>query len=250
MTRRSIVAGALGAAAGVAASLIVMALLAVVVVEQSVNVEVLQASRARASAVFVTHDWTMFAVVAVAGAVVGGLFARIAIAVADIAHPEEPRLPAAPLVLLTAGLGAVVAYGTLRAGLGLGADIVGDPAAGETIVTVTVFRAIVVGMITGAATGAVTALSGEWLSRASVVGLGGEAWPATAARFVKEATAAMTIPLLAVLTVATVVFLFSRLLLLDPGPFAVIVFSLGATVVLAAAAFFAYLGGRSPTSEE
>ncbi len=250
MNRRSMVAGGIGALAGVAAALLVIAFAAVLVVEQSVSVEVLQASRARARAVFVTHDWTMFVVVAVAGAVVGWLIARVAIAAADIAHPEEPRLAASPLVLLIAGLGAVVAYATLRAGLGIGAEIVGDPAAGETIVTVSVFRAIIVGIVTGATTGAVTAVGGEWLSRPAVVGLGGEAWPTSAARFARESTAAMVIPLTALVIIAVVVFLFSRLLLLDPGVFAVAVFSLGAALVLAVAAVAAYLGGRRPPQGE
>ncbi len=250
MNRRSMVAGGIGALAGVAAALLVIAFAAVLVIEQSVTVEVLQASRARVRAAFVTHDWTMFVVVAVAGAVVGGLIARVAIAAANVAHPEEPRLAGAPLMLLLAGLGAVVAYAMLRAGLGVGASIVGDPAADETIVAVSLFRAIVVGMITGATTGAVTAVSGEWLSRPAVVGLGGEAWPASARRFAREATAAMVIPLLAAVVIATVVFLFSRLLLLDPGVFAVAAFSLGAALVLAVAAVAAYMGGRRPTSEE
>ncbi len=250
MNRRSMVAGGIGAVAGVAAALLVIAFAAVLVVEQSVTVEVLQASRARARPQFVTHDWTLFVVVAIAGAVVGGLIARVAIAAADVAHPEEPRLAATPLVLMIAGLGAVVAYAMLRAGLGIGASIVGDPAADQTIVTVSVFRAIVVGLIAGAATGAVTAISGEWLSRPAVVGLGGEAWPASAARFARESTAAMVIPLLAAVVIAAIVFLFSRLLLLDPGVFAVVVFSLGAALVLGVAAVAAYLGGRRPPQGE
>ncbi len=250
MNRRSIVAGGIGAVAGVAAALLIAAFAAVLVVEQSVTVEILQASRGRARAAFVTHDWTMFVVVAVAGAVVGGLIARVAIAAADVAHPDEPRLAATPVVLMVAGLGAVVAYAMLRAGLGIGAEIVGDPVADETIVTVSVFRAIVIAMVTGATTGAVTAIAGEWLSRPAAVGLEGEAWPASSARFARESVAAMMIPLLALVVIVVVVFGFSRLLLLDPGVFAVAVFSIGAAVVLGLAAAAAYLGGRRPPQGE
>ncbi len=249
MNRRSMVAGGLGAIAGVAAALLVVALAAVVVVEQSVGSVVLDAGRARARPVFVTLDWTLYVMVAVAGAVVGGLIARVAMALADLTHPHEARLRALPVVLLTGGLGAVTAYATLRTGLGVGGTIFGDPAADQTTVTLSVFRAIVIALPVGAVTGAVSAITGETLSRAAVVGLVGAAWP-TRARFVREAAAAMVIPLLAFATVAVVVFAFSRLLLLDPGTFAVVVFSLGAALVLAGAAFLAYLGGRRPPQGE
>ncbi len=250
MNRRSVLASVLGAAGGVAAGLLLLALGAVLVVEQSVVATVIEASRDRARADFVTNDWTMFWLVAVMGAVVGALIGRVAIALADTTHPDEARLRAVPLMLGSAVLGGVTAYAMLRAGLGLGADIVADPAAGVTTVTVSVFRMIAIVAVAGATTGSVVAVSAEWLSRPSVVGLGGEAWHESRTSFVREATAAMMIPLLALAVVAVVVFLFSRLLLLEPGVFAVTVFSLGAAVVLGVAAFFAYLGGRRPTSGE
>ncbi len=250
MTRRSMLAGALGAVGGAVAALLFMALMAPLVLETSAEAVLLDPETLRSRPHFVASAGASYLLVTLAGAAAGALIARIAVALAAAAHPEEPRLSAIPIALVGAGIGAAMAYAAFRTGVGAGGEIVLDGGSGEETLSFSVFRALVTALGGGAALGYVTAIAAEWLSRPAVLGLEGEAWPTSAARFAREAMTAMGIPILALLTLFAVAFGFSRLLLLEPGVFAVTIFSIGAAIVLGAAAFIAYLGGPPPNAPE
>lgn len=243
LARRSILAGALGAAAGVVAALLFLAFMAPLVIEETVGSVLLDPSSQRFRPQFTPTAGAAYLLVSLAGAAIGAVIARIAIALAASTHPEEPRLSAAPVVLLAAGMGAALAYAALRIGVGVGGTIPPVEPGEIAVINLSVFRAIVIALSGGAALGGSVAVTAEWLSRPAVVGLENEAWPASTARFMRDALTAMGIPLMALATVALVAWGFSRLLLLEPGLFAVTVFSLGAAIVLGAAAFVAYMGG-------
>ena len=241
---------ALGAAAGAVAGLLGLAGAGFFLIEETADARLLDPGTGLASARFVATSGATYLLVLVLGAVFGLVLARLTIGLTASAHPEEPRVSARSLLAVAAGLGAVTAYGVLRGAIGVGGDIVRDPTSGVTTITVTVFRAPIIALIVGAATGLVIAPVAEWLSRPAALGLTGVAWPKTVAEFVKESMPAMVIPVLSLVTLGVIAFAFSRVLLFEPGAFAVTVFSVAAAVVLAAGAFFAYMTGPEEPPEE
>lgn len=243
LTRRSLLAGALGAGAGVVAALLFMAFMAPLVLEGTVGTVLLDPSNLRSRPQFTPTAGAAYLLVSFSGAVAGALIGRVAIGLAASTHPDEPRLSAGPIVLMCAGMGAVLAYVALRVGVGIGGAIPPVEVNEVAVIELSVFRAIVIALLGGAALGGSVAVTAEWLSRPAVVGLENEAWPASTARFMRDAMTAMGIPIMALATVFVVAFGFSRLLLLEPGVFAVTIFSVGAAVILGGAAFVAYMGG-------
>lgn len=137
------------------------------------------------------------------------------------------------------GLVAAVAagYSILRAGLGFTADT------DSGVVTVTgaalALTALVAGLIAGALTSWVVAT----LAAKSIVGLEGEAAPASTGAMMKAAMQAVMGPMLAIIVIAALAIALSQLLLAAEGVAAIAIFSGAAALVLLGAAAAAYLGG-------
>jgi hypothetical protein len=137
------------------------------------------------------------------------------------------------------GLVAAVAagYGTLRAGLGLAADAEGGVV--TTTLAALAFTALVAGLVAGALTSWVVAT----LAAKSIVGLEGEAAPASTGAMMKAAMQAVTGPMLAIIVIAALAVALAQLLLAAEGVAAIAIFGGVAAVVLLGAAAAAYLGG-------
>jgi hypothetical protein len=184
------------------------------------------------SAVFVVGEGAMHTLIAAAAAIGGALLGALGYAVGREADPERTSLSALPMVLLGTAMGAVIGFSVARAGLGLVADISAE------VVTVSVFRAAVVALIAGAATGGVVGGTVERLARPETLALEGEAWPSKVA-FARDAVAAMGLPLLAVVVGGSLIAGMARLLLDASHNVALVLFGGIATVVLLGAAIIA-----------
>lgn len=254
MGGRTITVMALGAAAGAVLGVLALALIAGLVVTGTVTATLIFPARSVARAEFVASAGAMYTLVVVVGSVAGLLVSAATVALMRFLHPEEQRFGPGVLELGGAIAGGILAYVGLRAGLGWGGTIVFDEVTGETIATLSVFRATIVAVGVGGFTGLVTALAVEWLSRPAVVGLEGEAWPASRPAFFKETTSAMLIPIVALAVAALLVFGFSQVLLAgaDETVVVVTVFSVVAALVLGIAAFIAAhppRGGEPPEAD-
>ena len=251
MNRRPIAVALAGAAAGTVLALMFVALGANYMVETAAEAAHLSASRNLSRPHFVANAGSVYLYVTGAAAIGGAVIALVTASVAGRVHPEEPRFGPWPMAALGAGVSAVTAYAVLRGGLGSWADITADATIGQTLITITVFRAVITAILCGAAAGAATAITADSCSRRSVVGLAGAAWP-NRARFTSESTRAMAIPLLALVGIAIVVFGLAEILLTGEAElknFAVFVAGGFAALVLAAAAFIASHPKRTDRDE-
>lgn len=187
---------------------------------------------------FVVGQAGMYVLVAIAGAIGGAVLGLIGYAVGREADPDARRFPAAPLALVSAGIGSAVGFGVFRAAAGILGDII------EGQVVLTVFRAIMVALISGAVMGAVCAGAAERLSRPEVFGFAGDAWPASPAAFIKDATAAIGLPVLGLVVGASAVYVFSQVLLNSETDVATTLFGGVAALILLGAAVVAAMGSR------
>ena len=130
-----------------------------------------------------------------------------------------------PFGLLAA---VITAYSIARAGLGITADI----EAGEVTVTMAALAltALVAGLVAGAVTAGVVAT----LAAKRVVGLEGEAAPASTAAMMKAAAQAVTGPMLAIVVIAAVAISLAQLLLAAEGTAAIVIFGGVADLSIAA----------------
>ena len=137
------------------------------------------------------------------------------------------------------GLVAAVAagYSILRAGVGFA----GDSVAG--VVTVPVASLAITVLIAGLVAGALVAWVVSTLAAKSIVGLEGEAAPASTAAMMKAATRAVTGPMLAIVVIAALAIGLSQLLLAAQGTAALAIFGGAGALVVLGAAGAAYLGG-------
>lgn len=141
-------------------------------------------------------------------------------------------------------VGAVVtAYSIVRAGLGITAEI----EAGEITVTIAAIALTV--LVAGLVAGGVTAGVVATLAAKRIVGLEGEAAPASTSAMMKAAMQAVTGPMLAILLIAVLAISLAQLLLAAEGTAAVVIFGVAAALVLFGAAAAAYLGGGNSTAE-
>ena len=129
-----------------------------------------------------------------------------------------------------------VGYSVMRAGLGVTADI----EAGE--LTATVAGIALTALVSGVVAGAVTAWVVTTLASKSIVGLEGEAAPASTAQMMKAAMQAVTGPMIAIVVIAALAISLAQLLLAAEGTAAIAIFSGAAALVLFGAAAVAYLG--------
>ena len=236
MPRSTRIASVIGALLGAVIGLGVVALAAGRVLDAGVG---FVANTAGASApAFVVGQAGMYLLVAVAGALGGLLLGLVGYAVGRESDPEAHRFGPGPMAAVAAGIGAAVGFGAFRAVAGIMGHVV------EGTVTLTVFRATLVALIAGAVTGAVTAGAVERLARPEVFGFTGAAWPSTPGAFVREAAAAVGLPVLGVVVGVSVVYVFSRVLLNSDKNVAVVLFGGVAAIILFGAAAVAAMGNR------
>jgi hypothetical protein len=189
---------------------------------------------------FVVGRGPMTLYLLIAGALAGLILGAIGYAAGRSADPTERRYGAGPLIALGALTGSMVAFAATRTTIGALASIL------EGVVTISVFRASIVALVSGAVTGAVVAVAVERMSRPQLFRFGGEAWPAHLGAFIRDSATAIGIPMVAVGVGAAVVFGLSRVLLGTSHLVALIIFSAAAALVLfGAAAVAARKPGRS-----
>jgi hypothetical protein len=198
-----------------------------------VELTVVDAAAQRGRASFTVGEGAMDLFITVVGALGGALLGAIAYAIGKEASPDSPRVSLTPLVLVGAVIGAVVGFGVARAALGIAASREVE------LVTVSVFRAAIVALVAGGATGGIIGGTIERVSRPETLALGGEAWPSSPLAFMRDAAQAMGLPALAILLGAGVIAGFARILLDAPHEVALILFGGAAAAVLAVAAFVA-----------
>jgi len=132
---------------------------------------------------------------------------------------------------------AAAGYSVLRAGLGLGGDVVAG------VITIPVPELALSALVAGLVAGALVAWVVSTLASKSTVRREGEAAPeSTAAMLTAAARAAMT-PILAIVVIAALAISLSQLLLAADGTAAIAIFAGAAAVVLLGATGAAYLGG-------
>ncbi len=177
------------------------------------------------------------------GVLGGAVIAYLVAAVARAWQPGEPRFRPGPVAVAGAIAGAVTAYITLRAGIGIGGSIV------DEVVTLSAFRGIVIFLVAGAVAGAVVALTADRLSRPAALGLAGEAWPRSMAAFVAESMPAMVIPLLAIVVIAAAVVGIAQVFLAGGTVGAIVVASLVSVAILAGGAFLVHGKNGRPAND-
>jgi hypothetical protein len=180
--------------------------------------------------------------VLIGGAFVGASAAAMAYAAARLTDPRDRLYPPGVLVPLGTVTGAAVAYAVTRAGFGAAATSIL-----EGIVTITTSRAAVIGVVAGALTGSLVAVTTERLARPSVYRFEGEAWPADTQTFLRDAVAALVPPMTGVVAAGVAVFALSRLLLGVSHLMALVIFAGAAAVVLFGATAIA---AREPRRRE
>ncbi len=233
MWRRVALIASLGAVAGTMIALVATALSAGLVMDGALDFVTVDAATSGGRGIFVVADGSLYLYVLASATFGGALVAFLTAVVSGIVDPAEPRFRPGPVTIAGAVLAAVVAYGVLRAGIGVGGIITAG------VVTLSVFRAIIVFLLTGAGAGATAAVAAERLSRPVVLGLEGEAWPESRSAFARESMPAMVVPVLAVVLIGAVVFGLSRALLAGTNATAVILAGGVAIIVLALGALIA-----------
>jgi hypothetical protein len=173
-------------------------------------------------------------------ALIGGLVvSAIAYGASSEADDTATRFELAHI--LPFGLVAAVAagYSILRAGVGLA----GDAAAG--VVSIRVAPLVMAILLAGLVAGMVVSWVVSTLAAKRIVGLEGEAAPASTAAMMRAATQAVSRPMLAIVVIAALAIGLSQLLLAAQGNAAIAIFGGAAAVVLLGAAAAAYMGGGS-----
>lgn len=201
---------------------------------QSVTGVLLDPATDRGRSDFVISSGGLYMAVLVLAVLGGLLIAGIVYAFGREDDPDGSRFPLRYL-LPTAGItAAIMAYATLRAGLGATATIENGT------ITISVFRMIVVALITGLVAGGVTASVVDALARPGFIGFEGEAVPSSPRAFMKEMMSAIGAPTIAVIAIAIFAISLSQVLLSLHGAGSVIAFSVVGAIVLGAGALAAY----------
>lgn len=191
----------------------------------------------RATIEFVASSGGLYLVTLVAGALVGLCVAGLSYAVGREANSEAERYPLRAMLPLAAILSALVGYAMVRLGLGLWADITAG------VVTISVSRMLLILVVAGAVTGALTGDAVDRLARPQLLGLEGVAVPESTGAMMREMMSAVGTPVVAFLVAAIFAIALSQLLLElahTSVNLAVAVFSIAAALILAGAALLAY----------
>jgi hypothetical protein len=197
-----------------------------------------------ARATFLVEQAALYIMILVAGAAAGALLTIIGFAVGRLGDPDDVRFPLGPLTIVGALVGAIVAFAVARAAIGVGGSISGG------VISLSVFRAAMVALITGATTGVVIGGGVERLSRPQVLGFAGEAWPANPVVFMRDAMAAIGLPALGLVFGLAIVFGLSQVLLEADHTVSLITFGAVSALVLAGAAALAALPPRGGVNDE
>lgn len=188
----------------------------------------------RASIDFAASSGGLFLIVIVA-AVLGGLaVGGITYATARETEPDTPKFPLRYQLPTAAAMSAITAYAMVRAGIGGFGDIV------LGVVTISVFRMLLIVLVAGATAGAVTGYIVDRLARPELLGLGGVAWESHRA-VLASMTRAVGIPLVAVVGAGGFAIALAELLLAaESAEVAVILFSAAGAIVLGGLTLIAY----------
>ncbi len=189
---------------------------------------------ARGRSEFVVSSGGLYFLVIVS-AVIGGLaIAGIAYTLGRESEPESPKFPLRFLLPTAAIVAATMAYAVLRVGLGASAGILNG------VVTISVFRMVVLAVVVGAVAGGITASTVDALARPANLGFEGAAWPTSTRAFLTEMMRAIGGPTIATVTVAAFAIVLSQFLLQLHGAASVAAFSVVGAIVLGGAAAIAY----------
>ncbi|NND03163.1 MAG: hypothetical protein HKN91_10285 [Acidimicrobiia bacterium] len=223
-----------GAAAGAMLALVGLAVYGSRASLGSIEGILLDQTTGRGRSDFVISSGGLYLAIVILALLGGMLIAGLVYAFGRENEPEGTRFPLRYL-LPTAGItAAIMAYAMLRGGLGAAANI------DSGIVTISVFRLIVVTALTGLVAGGATASVVDALARPGFLGIEGEAVPTSSTAFMKEMITAMGTPTVAVIAIAVFAVSLSQVLLSLHGAAAVAAFSVVAAIVLALAALAAY----------
>jgi len=231
LPRRTWSAIFLGGTLGAILGLAVLALAAGRVIGSGIDTVLVGGEPARAT--FVVSQAALYVLVIVASTIGGAVLAAVGFAAGKLASPESERFAFGPLVIIGALVGAIIGFAAARASVGVGGTI------SDGVVSLSVFRAAMVAIITGAVTGTVVGGTVERAGRPEVLGFSGAAWPTSPAAFARDAMAAMGLPALAMVIGLAIVFVLSRVLLEADKTTSLIVFGGVAAIVLAGAAAIA-----------
>lgn len=149
------------------------------------------------------------------------------------AQPDTSRFPLRYVLPAAVGLGALIAYAVLKAGIGLGGDISGG------VVTISAYRFVATAAVAGLAAGGAVAMATDMLTRPSVLRLEGEAWPTSRKDVLADMMRAIGGPTISAVVGLVLVVVLSQVLLSLGGAGAVIVFSLAGALFLGGATLVA-----------
>ncbi len=235
MQRRTWSAIFLGGTLGAILGLAVVALAAARVIGSGIDTIVVEGEPSRAT--FLVTQAGMYTLIVAASAMGGVIVALIGYGAGTMADPANERFTMGPLAVIGGLAGAVVGFAAARTAIGVGGSIA------DGIVSLSVFRAAIVALVTGAITGIAIGGTVERIGRPEVLGFEGAAWPSNPVAFVRDAMAAMGLPTLAILSALGIVFALSRVLLESESTAALVLFGGIAALVLFGAAAIAARGG-------
>ena len=238
MTKRIVGGAAIGSVAGAVLGLLSLALMAGLVIETSTGAVLLDANISRARAEFVSGPGAANLLVLVLGAAAGIVLAVATRAVTATIEPERERAGYPSMVLLGAVVGAAAGYAAYRSAFGIGGVGVIEAATGGEFVSLSVFRAVMVGLASGAVVGLVTVPAVDIVSQWDTWEFGGEAW-LDRRSFARDAAIAVGTGVLALAAIGVVVFSLSRALLEGAGIVAVVIAGSFAILILTAASYLA-----------
>jgi len=222
-----------GAIAGSVIVLLLIALFGGIAALESVDAVVLDPVTGRARPEFVVTNGAMYFLVVIVGLLGGTAITAITYAFGRQTEPDTRRLPLRYLLPTGAVLSAIFGYAVLRAGLGA----LGDISAG--VLTISVFRMLIVGVLAGAIAGAVTAATVDSLARPAFLSIEGEAVPASPQAFMREMVRAVSAPMIGTVAAAAFAIGLSQVLLAVEGIGAVAIFAVVGALVLAGATLLA-----------
>jgi len=236
MHRRTWSAILLGGTLGAIFGLAVVALGAGRVIGSGIDTVLVDGEPARAT--FLVNQAALYVLVVAASSIGGAVLAAVGFAAGRLAGPESDRFALAPLVVIGALTGTVIGFAAARTAIGVGGTI------SDGVISLSVFRAAMVALVTGAVTGTVIAGTVERVGRPDVLGFAGTAWPSNPAAFLRDALAAMGLPTLGIVIGLATVFVLSRVLLDTDKTTALILFGAAAALILFGAAAVAARQGR------
>jgi len=201
----------------------------------------------RATIEFVASSGGLYLLVIAVGALIGMAVAGIAYAVGREANSEAPRYPLRAMLPLAAVVGGIAAYAVVRTGLGLLADITAG------VVTITVGRMLLILVVAGAVTGALTSDAVDRLARPQLLGIEGVAVPESTGAMMREMVSAVGTPITAFLVAVIFAVALSQLLLglaHTSVNLAVAVFGIAGALILGIAVLLAYRPWESKNSPD